>query len=477
MGTLRDCFGDVDWVQAIGNGPDGNAHFFNAVKNRFLFRNIVPSDVFIHTGQGAVLQTNIGEVIDLASMTVNCVLGQNDPWVKVSMIAELLSDRPSYHSSRLGSDAYYSLPNRLAALEIGGIQGAKINHKQCNGSDVTELAVKMGHNKRNGRKMIVSFEGSYHGQNMTGYLVSGEQVRHQFLAASDNVVFLPAPDNANVLDAPLSEKDAGILDALERMASDVFAIVIEPIQANNGMNMPGKTFMQRMGEIAARNGICLIYDEIQTGFGWLGSLTAAERLGVVPSILCLGKGLTSGFGPLALAVANEKYAYLDYGSGEKTGGADVRSLVAANAVIDRLLGIPDDRIPSFVHGAFREELGRGLLGDVPSKVQILDRLLQELTDLFPDRIVNIRGDQMMRGMVLVDADGNPDRALAAAVCTTALAQGVLVRQSKNVVIIKPPIVITEEQLQRGFSALADTFKTILTPAAPKREEALVARLK
>jgi hypothetical protein len=83
----------------------------------------VPSDTFV----------------DLSSMMVNCILGQNDPWVKACQVGYITSNRPSFHSSRLGSEAYYKYVKRLAGLNIGGISNPVINHKQCNGSDAVNL--------------------------------------------------------------------------------------------------------------------------------------------------------------------------------------------------------------------------------------------------------------------------------------------------------------------------------------------------
>src|SRR5690348_4345769 len=76
-------------------------------KNDYLSTSIIPSDTLALSGQGATLQTTKGELIDLSSMTVNCILGQNDPWVNANLIAYILSGRPSFLTTRLGSDFYY----------------------------------------------------------------------------------------------------------------------------------------------------------------------------------------------------------------------------------------------------------------------------------------------------------------------------------------------------------------------------------
>ena len=87
-----------------------------ADKKQLLVDSIIPSDTLAIGGIGAQIFTDRGTLIDFQSMTVNCILGQNDPWVKMQQIAYLLSDRPSFHTTKLGSELYYSLPERLTAL-------------------------------------------------------------------------------------------------------------------------------------------------------------------------------------------------------------------------------------------------------------------------------------------------------------------------------------------------------------------------
>jgi acetylornithine/succinyldiaminopimelate/putrescine aminotransferase len=120
--------------------------------------------------------------------------------------------------------------------------------------------------------------------------------------------------------------------------------------------------------------ICLIFDEVQTGFGWLGYLLAADAMKATPNIIAFGKAITSGNGPLAITIAESKYGDLKYGTSEKTNGANVRSLVAADVVLDRLLSVPDEHIPEFVTGNLRRELSQGLLSTVAIKSHILENI-------------------------------------------------------------------------------------------------------
>lgn len=434
---------------------------YTKLKKTFLTSNIVPSDVFIESGFGARLKTDHGEIIDFCSMTVNCILGQNDPWVKSQLISYLLSEAPSFHSTRFSSDVYFSLPYRLAQLKIAGIAQPVINHRQCSGSDASELAIKLAYNQRQGRSKVISLSGSYHGQNMTDFLISDTQKKHRFLISDQNVFFSLTPEYAEFYDSNISEKNHEILAQIRYEAKDAFAIIIEPIQMNNGVNVLGLGFIKKLRQIADEFDCCLIFDEIQTGFGWLGKLSAAEAMGVVPDIFCGSKALTSGWGALSLTASNAKYSDLDYGAGEKTSGSDIRSVVAANAVLDRLLGIPETQIPDYVNEPLRSELKTGLINLVPNKENFLRQELKKLQAAYPNTIKQIRGEGLMLGLELLDADGSPAFELADKLVNEALNKGVFIKATKNVIIVKPPLVITDDEIKVAIERLYQAFASCL----------------
>lgn len=418
----------------------------------FLTPNIANEGPYILSGEGARLLTSEGQqILDFSAMTVNCVLGQNDPWVKTCLLAYLDSDLPSFLSSRLKSPIYCTYPERLMRLGIGGIKNPHINHRQCNGSDVTELALKAASLRAGGRRKVASFKGGYHGQNLTSYFVSERQKHLCFLCSDDTcVVFLDTPNHDQGGTSSLSPHEQKILATLAETISDVYAIILEPIQMNNGLLCLSSVFLAELRELCNRHDVCLIYDEVQTGFGWLGSLTATEVSGVTPDILCLSKGITAGYGPMAVMVSTERYSDLPYGCGEKTNGSDIRTLVAANAVLDRLIGIEDKDLLSLIEGNLKGELERGLLGDVNKKSQILKSHLMEFQARHPRAVRTIRSIGLMGGIEF--SPGNKKDLLPALV-ERALAQGLFVRKSGNWLIIKPPITISDGELAEGFDIL------------------------
>lgn len=290
--------------------------------------------------------------------------------------------------------------------------------------------------------------------------MSGLQTKHRFLIHESPVVFLDQPTNSNDIDADetLSKKDAQTLQKLEQMGEEVFAVIIEPIQVNNAVNTPTKIFMQKLKEICERKQIALIYDEVQTGFGWLGKITGAERYGVYPNLLALSKALTSGNGPFSALVSDRIYKDIPDGTGAKTNGADARSLVAANAVMDRLLGMPKDVIPQGLPDHLAEELANGLLAQFSEKKKLLQQHLEDLQLVSRGMIKAIKGYGLIRGAEIVDPKGVYDEKKTKELQRELLDNGVLVRHSKYTLIFKPPIVITEDEIGKGFEKIKNILK-------------------
>lgn len=428
-------------------------------KKSFLMSTIIPSDFFIFSGSGETLNTNKGIVLDLSSMTVNCILGQNDPWVSHNMSAYILSGRPSFHSTRLGSEVYYKFIKRLYDLKISGIENPVFNHRQCNGSDVVELAIKAAFNNKGGRTKFVSFKGSYHGQNLTAFLISEIQKQHKFLIDYE-CVFLDSPPHSDLFleERDLIPDEQEILLKLQEIINDTYGVIIEPIQMNNGINVCSQSFLKELRKVCTQNNVCLIFDEIQTGFGWLGSLSAADLLKISPDIALFSKSLTSGFGPLAIMVSSPKYSDFEYGTSEKTNGADLRSLVAANAVLDRLIGLECKDFLNVASGKLMKDLENGLLLHYDKKVTSINAELDFL--LKKHKLISrIKGFGLIKGIEISDILEEDSSLTACKIVNECLKKGVFLRRTHNVLIIKPPIVISEPNIQKSFSVIDEVLSS------------------
>lgn len=181
-----------------------------------------------------------------------------------------------------------------------------------NGSTAVEVAMKMAVQARSqqqgedkDRRLFLALENSYHGDTV-GAMSAG--ARSLFSDPYKTMLFevLHAKGAAKVEDpAPMDwAKDA--LEIIEKRASEIVAIILEPlVQGAGGMIMWPREAVELIVDAAKAKGILVIFDEIMTGFGRTGKLFAFEHMRVTPDLLCLSKGLTAGFLPLSVTVATD----------------------------------------------------------------------------------------------------------------------------------------------------------------------------
>ncbi|WP_372015622.1 adenosylmethionine--8-amino-7-oxononanoate transaminase [Pseudoxanthomonas sp. 10H] len=184
-----------------------------------------------------------------------------------------------------------------------------------NGSAGVEVALKMAfHWFRNrgepGRTKFVALENGYHGETL-GALAVGDipLYRRIYAPLLAEALFAPSPDA--YLAGPgqsAAERAAHAADALadlfDRHPGEICAVILEPrLQCAGGMRMHDPAYLRRVRELCDANGVFLVADEIATGFGRTGTMFACEQAGIAPDLLCLSKGLTGGFLPLAAVLA------------------------------------------------------------------------------------------------------------------------------------------------------------------------------
>lgn len=431
-------------------------------RGSFLSDSIVPEDILATSAKGATLKTNTGVVIDLSSMTVNCVLGQNDFWVTANLSSYLHSGKPSFLTTKIASELFVNTAKRI--LDVSGFDKGIINHRQCNGTDVTELSILAAYNNRKkGRDHLLTFSGSYHGQSLLNYVVSGLQRHHKFFFKDDPVTLLPDPTNSknSFLTEDLSKHDKNILDTIYQNRNKAFAILMEPIQVNNSLNIPSKAFIQALAKLCREIELPLIYDEVQTGFGWLGKISAGQLFETKPNIVNFSKALTSGYGPLSVMVADKKFKNIKESSGAKTNGADLRSLVATNAVMDRLLGTHLPRkVRSLLPSKLILELETGLLRSFPIKQTLIRGRLDALAADLPGIIEEVFGIGLFFAVKIKHRNNSNSVEKTQKLQKLLLKNGVFVRTSKDLLLLKPSVVITQRELDIGLGVIKRTLKSI-----------------
>ena len=186
-----------------------------------------------------------------------------------------------------------------------------------NGSAGVEVALKMAfHWFRNRgedkRTKFVALENGYHGETI-GALSVGDipLYRRVYAPLLAEALFAPSPDSyaaepgETAIDCAERAAD-GLRTLLERHAGEVCALILEPrVQCAGGMRMHDPLYLRRARELCDAHGVYLIADEIAVGFGRTGTLFACEQAGVQPDLLCLSKGLTGGFLPLAAVLCTQ----------------------------------------------------------------------------------------------------------------------------------------------------------------------------
>jgi adenosylmethionine-8-amino-7-oxononanoate aminotransferase len=302
------------------------------------------------------------------------------------------------------------------------------------------------------RTKYLAWDNAYHGDTLGGVSVSGvARFQEMFRPLLFDVVRLPAPDTyrlpPGVTRAAACEHYLAQLDAaLARHHQELAAVVIEPLmQCAAGMIAHPPGFLRGVRELTRKHGVLLIADEVAVGMGRTGKLFACEHEQVTPDFLCLAKGLTGGYLPLAATLTTDEIWQAFLGSydqsrtffhGHTYGGNPLGAAVAL-ATLD----------------VFDEEQ---TLANLPPKVE---RLREHLVRIARHpHVGDVRQIGLIAGIELVrdktaktPYDWAEKRGIR--VCGHALTEGVWLRPLGNVVVIMPPLAISLKELDTICAAV------------------------
>lgn len=360
-------------------------------------------------GEGCeVYDTDGRKYLDLlAGIAVNA-LGHAHPFVLSAITSQLAT--LGHVSNFFSTPAQVALAERLAGFVITNSPGLTARVFFTNsGTEASEAAFKL--TRQTGRTKIISTEGAFHGRSMGALAVThSPKYREPFAPLPGDVEFIPYGDVA-ALEAAVDET--------------VAAVVLEPIQGENGIVMPPPGYLQQARRITQRAGALLWIDEVQTGIGRTGSWLAHTADGITADVVTIAKGLGNGY-PVGACVATGAAADL-LGPGSH-GSTFAGNPVAAIAGLAVLTVIERD----------------GLLEHVNT---VGAHLAAAVTDLQHPMIKEVRGRGLLRGIVL-------NAPIAAAVADAALDAGFIVNAPRpDVLRIAPPLIITARQLDTFVAAL------------------------
>ncbi|MXO58271.1 adenosylmethionine--8-amino-7-oxononanoate transaminase [Altererythrobacter salegens] len=254
----------------------------------------------VERAEGAALYTADGRrVIDAISSWWVTTHGHNHPRI-VAAIAEQAQKLDQLIFAGWTHEPAETLARGLVEIMPDGLDYVFFSDS---GSTSVEVALKMAlgfwSNRGEPRHRILVMQHSYHGDTIGGMSVGERGVYNQ--------AYSPLLFDVGTIPFPHAGQEQATYDALDAAcaSTDVAAFIVEPLLLGaGGMLMYSPAVLAEMRAICARHGVLFIADEVMTGWGRTGTLTACEQAGVVPDIMCLAKGLTGGSMPLAVTLAN-----------------------------------------------------------------------------------------------------------------------------------------------------------------------------
>ncbi|RVB00820.1 aspartate aminotransferase family protein, partial [Mesorhizobium sp. M7A.F.Ca.CA.004.02.1.1] len=209
---------------------------------------------------------------------------------------------------QMGHPIVFELANRLVDLAPKGMDHVFFTNS---GSESVETALKMAiaYHRVKGegsRTRLIGRERGYHGVNFGGISVGGIVTNRKMfgtlLGGVDHMPHTHLPEK-NAFTKGVPEYGAELANELERIvalhdASTIAAVIVEPVAGSTGVILPPKGYLERLREICTKHGILLIFDEVITGFGRLGTPFAADYFGVTPDIMTTAKGVSNGVIPM-----------------------------------------------------------------------------------------------------------------------------------------------------------------------------------
>lgn len=383
----------------------------------------------VDSGEGAWLETEHGRLLDAISSWWVITHGHRHPRIVAAIKAQI------DQLDQVIFAGFTHQPAEDLARALIDIAPRGLSHVfySDSGSTSVEVALKMAlgfwRNQSIPRSRVVALEHAYHGDTI-GTMSAG--ARGVFNAPYEPLLFdvarLPFPGEGDTL------------AALETMAKDAAALIVEPlIQGAGGMRIYGADMLGQMKAICERHGALFIADEVMTGFGRTGTPFACEQAGITPDILCVAKGLTGGSLPLAATLCTPQIFEAHYSSDRSRtffhSSSFTANPVACAAACANL-------------EIWREE-------PVRERIAALGALQDErLTPLRGDaRFENVRRLGTIAALDLKVPDPGYLAGLGPELTACFHARGILLRPLGNTIYVMPPYCVTAAELDLIYDAI------------------------
>ncbi len=344
------------------------------------------------------------------------------------------------HSTMLGLShpGATELAARLIEIAPEGLQRVFYSDS---GSTAAEIALKMAfqyHQQRGdtARTRFIRMREAYHGDTIGSVSVGGIDLFHATYRPLLFETLAAEPGDVAHMEQLLSAHEG-----------EVAAVIMEPlVQGAGGMIVHPEGYLRAVRELCDRHGVLLICDEVATGFGRTGTMFAVEREGVSPDFMCLAKGITGGYLPLAATLTTEE-------------------------VYEGFLGAPAEA-KTFFHGhtytgnpitcavalanldVFRDER---TIEALQPKIELLDRRLAEIAEM--PGVTEVRSRGVMVGIDLGEHD--PELRVGHRVTREARERGAMIRPLSEVIVLMPPLAISEAELTELLDICVESITAAL----------------
>jgi beta-alanine--pyruvate transaminase len=381
---------------------------------------------------------------------VNAGHGRAPIVAAIAQAAQTLDFAPTF---QLGHPLAFQAASAVAKLMPEGLDRIFFTDSGSESADTAlKIALAYHHARGEGTRFrLIGRQRGYHGTNFGGMSVGGIGgnrrrtvsqvwgVDHLAHTHGDAVRFQRGmqPSNGNLAD---ELEDLVALHGPETIA----AVIVEPVAGSTGVLVPPQGYLQRLRDITRKYGILLIFDEVITGFGRLGTATAADYFGVTPDLLTMAKGLTNGSVPMGAVAASRTVhdtiierspAGIEFFHGYTYSG---HPLAAAAAV-----------------ATIRLYEAEGTFAHAGSLAQAWEDAAHTLRDA--PHVIDVRNLGLIAGIELAPRDGVVG-ARAMEVFHRAFDAGLLVRVTGDIIALSPPLIISAEQIHQIFDILAQVLR-------------------
>ncbi|MCX5812216.1 MAG: adenosylmethionine--8-amino-7-oxononanoate transaminase [Proteobacteria bacterium] len=367
------------------------------------------------------------------------------------------------HSTLLGIANVPSIVLAKMLVDISPKGLSKVFYSD-NGSTSVEIALKMAYQYwqqkgEKNRKRFISFTNGYHGDTIGSVSIGGIDLFHKVYGPLLFKTYKSPAPYCYRCPLKLEKGSCGMAciqrfeEVVRKYRDEACAVVIEPIvQGAAGIIVQPEGFLSEIRKIAKENGLLFIADEVATGFGRTGSMFACEKEKVEPDFMCLAKGVTGGYLPLAATMTTDEVfnGFLGQFEDFKTffhGHTYTGNPVACSVAIENL-------------NLYKKE---NTLENLPVKMALLSKELQRFYGL--THVGDIRQSGFMVGIELVKNKKTkrpflPKEKIGHRVITEARKRGVIIRPLGDVIVLMPPLAIDESTLQKLIDVTYESIKAV-----------------